>query len=333
MSLSIIVLAAGKGSRMLSAKPKVLHEVGNYPMLFHILDSINSFKDAKVKVVISSSFSQYKSEIKSKYRKITFSTQIKQNGTADAVNSSLDESTKNSNTTLVLCGDTPLISQKTLKKSLKKFHKDNLDLCVISMIPDNETNSYGKLKFENKRLTGIVENSEITNDKHSNICNSGIMIFKTKRLIENLKLIKNKNKKKEYFLTDLVEIFKKKNLSIDHFSCDFTETLGVNCMKDLARVNFEFQKIKRNYYLSKGVQMVAPETIFFSYDTQIGKDVTIQPNVYFGLEVKIKDRVTLRSFSYLDNVIVSNDSVIGPYARIRDGVEIKENSKLEILLK
>ena len=154
------------------------------------------------------------------------------------------------------------------------------------------------------------------------------MIFKTKRLIENLKLIKNKNKKKEYFLTDLVEIFNKKNLSIDHFSCDFTETLGVNCMKDLARVNFEFQKIKRNYYLSKGVQMVAPETIFFSYDTQIGKDVTIQPNVYFGLEVKIKDRVTLRSFSYLDNVIVSNDSVIGPYARIRDGVEIKENSKI-----
>ena len=123
MSLSIIVLAAGKGSRMLSAKPKVLHEVGNYPMLFHILDSINSFKDAKVKVVISSSFSRYKSEIKSKYRKITFSTQNKQNGTADAVNSSLDESTKNSNTTLVLCGDTPLISQKTLKKSLKNFIK------------------------------------------------------------------------------------------------------------------------------------------------------------------------------------------------------------------
>ena len=328
MSLSIIVLAAGKGSRMLSAKPKVLHEVGNYPMLFHILDSINSLEDAKVKVVISSSFSKYKSEIKSKYKQITFSTQIKQNGTADAVTSSLDESTKNSTTTLVLCGDTPLISQKTLKKSLKKFHKDNLDLCVISMIPDNETNSYGKLKFENKRLTGIVEDSEITNDKHSNICNSGIMIFKTKRLIENLKLIKNKNKKKEYFLTDLVEIFKQKNLSIDHFSCDFTETLGVNCMKDLARVNFEFQNVKRNYYLSKGVQMEAPETIFFSYDTQIGKDVTIQPNVYFGLEVKIKDRVTLRSFSYLDNVIVSNDTVIGPYARIRDGVEIKENSRI-----
>ena len=88
----------------------------------------------------------------------------------------MDQDIKNSDTTLVLCGDTPLISSKTLKRSLKKFHKDNLDLCVISMIPDNETNSYGKLKFENKKLIGIVENSEITNDKHSNICNSGIII-------------------------------------------------------------------------------------------------------------------------------------------------------------
>ena len=328
MSLSIIVLAAGKGSRMLNSKPKVLHEVGNYPMLFHILDSINSFKDAKVKIVISSSFAEYKREIKSKYKKITFSTQIKQIGTADAVNSSLDDSIRNSNTTLVLCGDTPLISRMTLKKSLKKFHKNNLDLCVISMIPDNKINSYGKLIFKNKRLIGIVESREASTDKHSNICNSGIMIFKTKRLIENLKLIKNKNKKKEFYLTDLVEIFNKKNLSIDHLSCDFIETLGVNCMKDLARVNFEFQKIKRNFHLSKGVQMVAPETVFFSYDTQIGKDVLIQPNTYFGPKVIIKNGVTLRSFSYLDNVIVSNDSVIGPYARIRDGVEIKEKSKI-----
>ena len=328
MSLSIIVLAAGKGSRMGSSKPKVLHEVGNYPMLYHILDSINSFEDAKIKIVISNSFSQYKSEIKSKYKKITFSTQFKQNGTADAVSSSLDESTKNSNTTLVLCGDTPLISKKTLKKSLIKFHKDNLDLCVISMIPDNKINSYGKLKFKNKRLTGIVESSEIISNDSSNICNSGIMIFKTKRLVENLKLIKNKNKKKEFFLTDLVEIFNKKNLSIDHLLCEYRETLGVNCMQDLARVNSEFQKTKRNYYLSKGVVMEAPETVFFSQDTQIGKNVIIQPNVYFGPAVKVKNRVTLRSFSYMDNVIVSNGSVIGPYARIRDGVEIKENTKI-----
>ena len=328
MSLSIIVLAAGKGSRMQSSKPKVLHEVGNYPMLFHILDSISSFKDAKVKIVISNSLSQYKSEIKCKYKKITFSTQTKQKGTADAVSSSLDESIRNSNTTLVLCADTPLISKMTLKKSLKKFHKDNLDLCVISMIPDNEVNSYGKLKFKNKRLIGIVESSEIRNDDCSNICNSGIMIFNTKRLVENLKLIKNKNKKKEFFLTDLVEIFNKKKLSIDHLSCEYKETLGVNCMQDLARVNFEFQRIKRNYFLSKGVVINAPETVFFSQDTEIGKNVIIQPNVYFGPAVKIKNGVTLRSFSYLDNVIVSNDSVIGPYARIRDGVEIRENSKI-----
>ncbi len=328
MSLSIIVLAAGKGSRMLSSKPKVLHEVGNYPMLFHILDTVSFIKNNSINMVISKSFSEYKDLIISKYNKITFSIQNKQNGTADAVKCSFNEKNINSETTLVLCGDTPMISKKTLGDALNKFYRNKLDLCVISMEPDNKINSYGKLKFQNKKLIGIIEQSEISKNDVLNICNSGIMIFKTKRLIENLRFISNKNRKKEFFLTDLVKIFHNKNLLIDHFSCKFQETLGVNSMNDLAIVNNEFQKNKRHFFLSKGVVMQAPETVYFSYDTRIGKNVIIQPNVYFGQGVNIKDGVTIRSFSYLDNVIVFNDALIGPYARIRDGVRIKKNSKI-----
>ncbi len=328
MSLSIIVLAAGKGSRMQSSKPKVLHEVGNYPILFHILDTVSSFENSSIDLVISKSFSEYKDLIISKYNKLTFSIQNKQNGTADAVVSSLNNGNNNSETILVLCGDTPLISKKTLDSALKKFHKDKLDLCVVSMEPKDKNNSYGKLKFENKKLTGIIEQSEITKDANQNICNSGIMIFKTKSLIQNLKFIKNKNRKKEFFLTDLVEIFFKRNLLINHFSCKFQETLGVNSMIDLAAVNYEFQENKRQLFLSKGVVMEAPKTVYFSYDTKIGKNVIIQPNVYFGTGVNIKDGVILRSFSYLDNVVVYDEALIGPYARIRDGVQIKKNSKI-----
>ncbi len=328
MSLSIIVLAAGKGSRMLSSKPKVLHEVGNYPILFHILDTVSSIKNNSINMVISKSLSEYKDLIISKYNKITFSIQNKQNGTADAVKCSFNEKNINSETTLVLCGDTPMISKKTLEDSLNKFYRNKLDLCVISMKPDNQINSYGKLKFQNKKLIEIIEQSEISKNDGFNICNSGIMIFKTKRLIENLRFISNKNRKKEFFLTDLVKIFHNKNLLIDHFSCKFQETLGVNSMSDLAIVNNEFQKNKRHLFLSKGVVMQAPETVYFSYDTRIGKNVIIQPNVYFGQAVNIKDGVTIRSFSYLDNVIVFNDALIGPYARIRDGVRIKKNSKI-----
>ncbi len=329
MSLSIIVLAAGKGSRMASSKPKVLHEVGNYPMLFHILDTVSSFKNSFVNIVISHSFLDYKDLIISKYNKVTFSIQSQQKGTADAVKSSLTNIKKNpTDYTIVLCGDTPLISKKTIEKSLNKLVKNNLDLCVISMKPENKKNSYGKLKFKENKLIGIIEQSEIKKQDHKDICNSGIMIFKTKRLIENLKLVNNNNKKKEYFLTDLVDIFYKQNFSIDHYVCNFNETLGVNNLIDLSRVNNEFQKIKRRSFLSKGVIMEAPDTVYFSYDTKIAKNVIIQPNVYFGPEVEIKDNVVLRSFSYLDNVKVSQNVLIGPYARIRDGVNIKKNSKI-----
>ena len=329
MSLLIIVLAAGKGSRMVSTKPKVLHEVGNYPMLFHILDTASSLKDSLINIVISKSFLDYKKIVNSKYKKVTFSIQNKQNGTADAVKSALSSiKGKLFENTLILCGDTPLISKTTLKKCLNKFYTSKLDLCVISMKPNNKNNTYGKLKFVDNKLVEIIEQSEITSDSELNICNSGIMIFNTKRLIENLKLIHNKNNKKEFYLTDLVEIFFKKGLRVDHFQSKFEETLGVNNMHDLSNVNNEFQKIKRNSLLSKGVIMQAPETIFFSHDTKVGNNVVIQPNVYFGPSVHIKDNVVIRSFSYLDNTVIYEESTIGPYARIRDGVVIKENSKV-----
>ena len=237
---------------MASSKPKVLHEVGNYPMLFHILDTVSSFKNSFVNIVISHSLLDYKDLIISKYNKVTFSIQSQQKGTADAVKSSLTNIKKNpTDYTIVLCGDTPLISKKTIEKSLNKLVKNNLDLCVISMKPENKKNSYGKLKFKENKLIGIIEQSEIKKQDHKDICNSGIMIFKTKRLIENLKLVNNNNRKKEYFLTDLVDIFYKQNFSIDHYVCNFNETLGVNNLIDLSRVNNEFQKIKRRSFLSR----------------------------------------------------------------------------------
>ena len=330
MSLSIIVLAAGKGSRMGSRTPKVFHEVGNYPMLFHVLDTSFSLKKSITNLVISKSLFNYKNLLKKKYKNLKFTTQISQKGTADAVKTALKISdTEKTGITLVVYGDTPLISKKTLTNALNKFKKHNLDLCVISMKPPKKENSYGKLKFLNNKLIGIVEQSELKNKSSSlNICNSGIMIFKTKPLTDNIKFVTNKNAKNEYYLTDLVEIFSKKNLLVDHFSCNFTETLGVNSMIELAEVNYQFQKERRDYFLKKGVFMHAPETVYFSFDTRIGKDVIIQPNVFFGQSVEIKNEVIIKSFSYLDNVKVHNKVTIGPFARIRDGVEINDDAKV-----
>ena len=330
MSLSIIVLAAGKGSRMHSSKPKVMHEVGNYPMLFHVLDVCNSLKKNKnINLVISKTLLDFTDEIKKKYSNITFSLQEKQNGTADAVKVAIAKNKNFSDQTIVICGDTPLISKSSLQKALKHFLINKLDLSVISMIPKIKKNSYGKLRFEKDKLVSIVEQIENKkNQENSNICNSGIMIVNTKKLEKNINLIKNKNKKNEYYLTDLVEIFSKKKFSVNHYSCKFEETLGVNNMNDLAIVNQEFQKIKRNYFLNNGVFMQDPDSVYFSFDTKIGSNVRILPNVYFGKSVIIKNGVTLRSFSHLDNVKVFENVIIGPFARIRDGVKIEKDPKV-----
>ncbi len=329
MSLSIIVLAAGKGSRMLSSRPKVLHEVGNYPMLFHVLDTATSLKNSNINLVISRSLLAFREEIKKKYPNIVFTLQEKQNGTADAVKCALRENQSDPKNTIVLYGDTPLISRSTLQKSLRSFESKKLDLCVISMIPKQKKNSYGKLKFIGNKLVSIVEqvdNEDVQSE--SDICNSGIMIINSKKLRENIKLVENRNNKNEFYLTDLVKLFSQKNFSVDHFLCVFQETLGVNSMKDLTMVNREFQIRKRNFFLEKGVFMQDPDTVYFSFDTKIGTNVNIQPNVYFGKSVTIKNGVILRSFSYLDNVKVNENVTIGPFARIRDGVEIEEDSKV-----
>ena len=330
MSLSIIVLAAGKGSRMLSKTPKVLHEVGNYPMLFHVLDTAQSIKKSKICLVISNPLLKLKEFLKKKYKNLNFCVQNQQKGTADAVKTVIvNNKNRSSVNTLVIYGDTPLIKKRTLNNALRKFRENNLDLCVISMMPDKKKNSYGKLKFSKKKLVEIIEQSELKNNNSDlDMCNSGIMIFKNKYLNENIRLVKNKNNKKEFYLTDLVKIFNKKNLSIDHYTCCYEETLGVNSMIDLALVNDEFQKEKRNYFLNKGVCMLAPNTVYFSFDTKIGNNVTIEPNVFFGPSVEIKNDVYIKSFCYMDNVKVHDFVTIGPFARIRDGVEIEKEAKL-----
>ena len=166
---------------------------------------------------------------------------------------------KQTNTTLVLYGDTPLITSNTLNDALKDFKKKKLDLSVISMIVKDVNNSYGRLLIREGKLNKIIEKSEQTSEeKKIQLCNSGIMIIKTKYLFEKLKKIKNKNKKNEFYLTDLVEIFIKENYKVSNFNCKFGESMGVNNKEDLAKLEKEFQEEMRKKFLKKGVTLIDP---------------------------------------------------------------------------
>ena len=330
MILSVIILAAGQGTRMNSEIPKVFHEVGNYPMIYHVLDLSQKLKAKSTTLVISKKLNNYKALLLSKYQHIKFCYQHNQLGTANAVlEASKNNEIKATNTTLVLYGDTPSVTFKTLNAALRDFGNKNLDLSVISMIVKDVNNSYGRLLIKKGKLNKIIEKSELTNEeKKIQLCNSGIMIIKTKYLFEKLKKIKNKNKKKEFYLTDLVEIFIKENYKVSNFNCKLGESMGVNNKEDLAKLEKQFQEEMRKKFLKKGVTLIDPSSVFFSKDTKIGKDVVIHPNVYLGPGVKIGDNVTIKSFCHIELAKIGNSSIIGPFARLRDNTIIDNNSKV-----
>ncbi len=330
MILSVIILAAGQGTRMNSEIPKVFHKVGNNPMIFHVLDLSQKLKAKSTTVVISKKLDNYKTLLLSKYNHIKFCYQNNQLGTAHAVLEAFNNNEiKQTNTTLVLYGDTPLIRSNTLNDALKDFKKKKLDLSVISMIVKDVNNSYGRLLIREGKLNKIIEKSEQTSEeKKIQLCNSGIMIIKTKYLFEKLKKIKNKNKKNEFYLTDLVEIFIKENYKVSNFNCKFGESMGVNNKEDLAKLEKEFQEEMRKKFLKKGVTLIDPSSVFFSNDTKIGKDVVIYPNVYFGPGVKIGDNVTIKSFCHIELTKIGNSSIVGPFARLRDDSLLDNNSKV-----
>tara|TARA_B100000686_G_scaffold354893_1_gene468015 strand:- start:709 stop:2025 length:1317 start_codon:yes stop_codon:yes gene_type:complete len=330
MSLSVIVLAAGKGERMNSKKPKVFHHVGNHPMIYHVLDVAKTLNPKFLSIILSKKLTSLKTEINQKYKKVLFAIQQKQLGTADAVNAAFNN--KNicqSDVTLILYADTPLISNQTLKKCIAKFKSKKMDLCILSMRPKNANHSYGRLQMVGSQLKKIIEKSELQGDqKKIEFCNSGIMIIKTDLLSKNLKRIDNNNNKKEFYLTDIVEIMSEANFKVGCEECGFVETLGVNDKTDLSLVEEEFQIQARKKFLKQGVTLIDPDTVYFSYDTQIGKDVVIHPNVYFGPGVSVGNNVILKSFSHVENSIISNNATIGPFARTRDHTVIGEDARV-----
>ena len=330
MILSVIILAAGQGTRMNSEIPKVFHKVGNNPMIFHVLDLSQKLKAKSTTVVISKKLDNYKTLLLSKYNHIKFCYQNNQLGTAHAVLEAFNNNEiKQTNTTLVLYGDTPLITSNTLNDALKDFKKKKLDLSFISMIVKYVNNSYGRLLIREGKLNKIIEKSEQTSEeKKIQLCNSGIMIIKTKYLFEKLKKIKNKNKKNEFYLTDLVEIFIKENYKVSNFNCKLGESMGVNDKEDLAKLEKQFQEEMRKKFLKKGVTLIDPSSVFFSKDTKIGKDVVIYPNVHFGPGVKIGDNVTIKSFCHIELTKIGNSSIVGPFARLRDDSLLDNNSKV-----
>ena len=330
-TFSFIILAAGKGTRMKSNKPKVLHEVAGKPIISHIIDKILSIRNNisidRISVVLGKQSREIKYYIENNYKDIDIIIQNNQLGTADAVLAAESTFKNYKGKLIILCGDTPLITSKLLL-DLRKLSKNfRLGLSGFKAI---NPKGYGRIVLNNaNQVSTIIEENDANNSqKKIDLCNSGMYVADTKLLYSLLSKVKFNSKNKEMYLTDIIYIANKDNIKIGITYNKEVESLGVNDRKGLAMAEKEMQNILREKAMKKGVTLISPETVFFSIDTKISKDVHIEPNVVFGPGVKIGEGVRIKAFCHLEGVTIKKNCTIGPFARLRPGTILEEYSKI-----
>lgn len=323
-SLAIIILAAGKGTRMKSKLPKILHSICGKPMVKHVLDLAFLLDPKRTITVLGLGMEDVASVISETSEVVV---QTEQLGTADAVKPALEKLKGFNGNVLILYADTPLITYFTLERLLKNLEEN--DLSILGFQP-HDPSGYGRLVTdENDRLKRIVECNDATDEeKEISLCNSGVIACNYNLLDELVAKVANKNSKNEYYLTDIIEIAVKSGKSCGYVEGDEQEVLGVNNRAQLSDAIHVFQQRLRHKAMLDGVTLLDPETVYLNFDTTIGKDVTIHQNVVFGPNVEIADDVEIRSFSHIEGAKIDSGAIIGPFARIRPGSEIQSDARV-----
>ena len=323
MSLShvaTIILAAGKGSRMNSEMPKVLHPVAGIPMIGHLIAAVDILNPEISIVVVSpeqNDVVKYVSPINTTVQNVPL-------GTGHAVSAAISKFRNFEGDVLVLFGDTPLITCATMQAMIDARRAKENPAAVVLGFRCKKANAYGRLVLEDGKLVRIVEVADASPEQLQNdFCNSGIMVFDGKRLEQLLGEISNTNSTGEYYLTDVISIAREKGWLCKALEApDYLEVMGVNSRSDLAMAEAAMQIRLRNAAMKKGTTLIDPSSVWFSADTIVGKDITIAPNVWFGLGVHISNNVSIRSFCHIEGAFIDEYSVIGPFARLRPGANI-----------
>jgi bifunctional UDP-N-acetylglucosamine pyrophosphorylase/glucosamine-1-phosphate N-acetyltransferase len=320
--IALIVLAAGKGTRMKSEQPKVMHRAAGCTLLGHVLQSASSVGANRVAVVIGPEMEQVGLEAQRLVPNATIVEQAQQLGTGDAVKSCRDSLGEFHGSIIILYGDVPLVRPDTIKRLISTLSNE-VPVVVLGFTPP-EPSGYGRLILDdNGFVTAVREELDATpEERQIKICNSGILAASSPliwRLIANLK---NENAKGEYYLTDVVELAVAQGLKVALVEAEETEVMGVNDRRQLAKVESELQDRYRKAAMAAGVTLVAPETVFFSSDTKLGTDVIVEPHVFFGPGVEVGNEARILAFCYMENTKIGDGARVGPFARLRPGTVI-----------
>lgn len=326
MNTALIVLAAGKGTRMKSDLPKVLHQIAGAPMLIHALRAAETLEPARIVVVAGHGAEEVRATAEDYHAAIEVALQSEQLGTAHAVAQASPLLDGFDGDAIVLYGDTPFIRPETLERMAEARRTHDV---VVLGFEAADPGRYGRLLMDGDSLRAIVEFKDADETTRAiTFCNSGVVAAHAGTLFDLVTAVGNANASGEYYLTDIVEIARSKGLSATAIACDEAETLGINSRAELAHAEAAFQARARIEMMENGVTMPAPETVHVSYDSAIGRDCVIEHHVVFAPGVTVESGAHIRSFSHLEGCHVSRGAVVGPYARLRPGTELAEDTRV-----
>lgn len=323
-NLSVIIVGAGKGTRMKSNISKLLHKVGNLEMINHVINTAKQLDTQEICVVCSEeNIEEIKKNIDNN---IITTIQYERLGTGHATQIGFQALKHKDNDILVMYGDMPLIKAKTYQKLLDLLKTTDTSIANLGYECGNLDNRWGRFITEGDKLEKITEYKDADESvRKITLVNAGIVAIKGGILEKLLSQVKNNNASKEYYLTDIVQIANENKLTCRYAVDDDEGILGINSREELSIAEKVFQSQKRKEFMTNGTTLVDPTSVYFSYDTEIGKDVVIEPNVVFLPKVKIGNNITIHSFSYLEDCILEDGVSVGPFARIRPKTTLKSN--------
>ena len=322
-----IVLAAGEGTRMRSARPKVLHPLAGRSLLAHVLGSIAEAGVTATAVVIGPGEDAVAAEVKRVCRDAECFVQPERRGTAHAVLAARAAIARQADDILIVYGDTPLVQPASLSR-LRAAIADGAAVAVFGFRASDST-GYGRLIVDNGELVAIREEADASaSERKTALCNGGTMALAGKTALAILERIGDHNRKHEFYLTDAVEIARGMALPAAAVEIEEDDMRGINTKKQLAEAEAVAQQRLRQAALDAGVTLVAPETVYLCADTKFGRDVVVEPFVVFGEKVTIEDGAVIHSFSHIAGAHIGKGVSVGPFARLRPGTRLGEGARI-----
>ena len=310
---------------MRSAIPKVLHEIAGQPMIGHVLAALRPLAPAATVVVLA----QGADAVAKAVAPVKTAVQHPPRGTGDAVRAArpaLQANLAGLKDVVVLFGDAPLLQTETVARLIEARRAAGAAIAVAGMRPVDPS-PYGRLVLGDREMVErIVEAKDASPGEAAiTLCNGGIMAVAAEHLFDLVDRLDNINAKREFYLTDIVGIARRRDLATTYVELPAEEVLGVNTRAELATAEALMQDRLRRRAMDEGATLIAPQTVFFSADTRLGRDVVVEPHVVFGLGVSIADNARIRAFSHLDGATVAEGAIVGPYTRLRPGAVLERD--------